>query len=94
MAWAGSSFDSADSYNGDGARLFCHEWIAAVSRYSEVTRQNGQLEFALNTSQATLSAVEGEENVVRAQLVESDARVVGKIFKVSAFFIASTLPIF
>ena len=76
-----SSSISVDSYNGNDARCFRHEWNTAVNRYSEATRVNGQLEFALNASQATLAASEGEANVVRAQLVESNARVVGKIFK-------------
>ena len=83
MVQAASSSDSADSYNGDDARRFRHEWNAAVDRYSKATRQNGPLEFSLNTSQATLSAVKVEANVVQAQLVESDARVVGKTFKKS-----------
>ena len=83
MERAGSSSDSADSYNGDNARRFHHEWNTAVDRYSKATRQNGPLEFSLNTSQATLSAVKVEANVVQAQLVESDARVVGKTFKKS-----------
>jgi TRAP-type uncharacterized transport system substrate-binding protein len=65
-----------------------------IDHYSKVTHQNGQLEFALNASQAALSAIEGEANVAGAQLAESDARVVGKILEVFAFFIASTLPVF
>jgi hypothetical protein len=90
-AHAGSSFDS---YNGDNARCFRCEWHAAIDRYSKATRQNGQLEFALNASQATLSAAEGEANMVWAQLAESDARVAGKTFKAPAFFIASISLVF
>jgi hypothetical protein len=38
--------------------------------------------------------MEVEVNVVRAQLVESDARVTGKVFNVLVSFDASILPIF
>jgi hypothetical protein len=81
VAQVASSSDSANSYNGDEARRFRHEWNAAVDHYFEATQRNRQLEFALNASQSALSAVEAEANVVRAPLVESDAKVVGKIFK-------------
>jgi hypothetical protein len=39
VAQAASSFNSADSYNGDDARRFHRhrEWNVAVDRYSEVT---------------------------------------------------------
>jgi hypothetical protein len=91
---AASSSDFANSYKGDDARRFHHEWNATINHYSEATRHNGQLKFALNASQAALSAAEGEANMVRVQLAESDARVASKTFKASAFFVASTLPIF
>jgi len=29
---------------------FCREWNAAIDRYSEATKQNGQLEFAFEAS--------------------------------------------
>ena len=61
-------------------RFHC-EWNAAIDRYFEATQRNGKLEFALNASQVALSATAAEVNVVRAQLVESDTRVAGKIFK-------------
>ena len=85
MAQAASSSDSIDSYDGDDARCFHREWNAEVDCYSEATQRNGQLEFALNASQATLSAMEAEANVAQAQLAELDARVAGKIFSHRGF---------
>ena len=41
------STDSSDSYNGDDARCYLHEWRMAQNRYSEVTWENGQLEILL-----------------------------------------------
>ena len=73
---------------------FHHEWHAVVDRYSEAPWQKGQLEFALNASQATLSTMEAEVNVAWAQLAESDARVAGKIFNILISFYAPILPIF
>jgi len=52
------------------------------------------LEFALNASQATLSATEAEANTVRAQLVVSNSRVAGRVFNIPASFDAFILPIF
>ena len=48
-------------------------------RYSEATRENGQLEICLEASQATLLATEEETNTTRARLAESDAMVAGKM---------------
>ena len=45
----------------------------------EATLETERLEPALNASQATLTAIEGESSSARAQLAESNARVVGKI---------------
>ena len=45
-----SSSDSSDSYNDDDAQHFLQEWRAAQNRYSEVTRENGQLEICLGVS--------------------------------------------
>ena len=45
-----SSSDSSDSYNGDDARSYLHEWRMAHNRYSEVTWENGQLEIHLGVS--------------------------------------------
>ena len=89
MVPVASSSDSVDSYDGDDARRFHHEWNAAVNHYSETTWHNAQLEFALNASQVALSAMEAEANMVLAQLAESDARVVGKIFNIQFSFDAS-----
>ena len=62
----GSSFDSADSYNGDDARCYHREWNTVIDRYSEATRENGRLEFSRDASQAALTAVEGKANAVCA----------------------------
>ena len=45
-----SSLDSSDLYNGDDARCFLQEWRVAQNRYSEATRENGQLEIRLEAS--------------------------------------------
>ena len=74
-----SSSDSSDSYIGDDARHFLQEWKAAKDRYSEATRENGQLEIHLEASQAALLAAEEETNTARAQLDESNAMVEGKM---------------
>ena len=81
-----SSLDSSDSYNGDDARCYLHEWKMAQNRYSEVTWENGQLEIRLRVSQATLHAAEEEASIVRAWLAESDAMVAGKIDSRNASF--------
>jgi hypothetical protein len=52
----------------------------AIDHYSEATKQNGQLEFALKATQVTFSTMEVEASMIQAQLVESDARVTGKFF--------------
>ena len=59
-----SSSDSSDSYNGDEARHFLREWRAAQDRYSEATRENGQLEIRLGVSQAGLHAAEEEASLL------------------------------
>ena len=74
-----SSLDSSDSYNNDDARRFLREWRAAQGRYSEATRENGQLEIRLGASQAALLASEEEANAARARLAKSDAMVAGKM---------------
>ena len=73
-----SSRDSSDSYTSDDAQHFLREWRAAKHRYSEATRENGQLESHLEASQATLLTDEEEANTARAWLAESDAMVAGK----------------
>ena len=45
-----SSSDSSDSYHGDDAWRYLHEWRMAQNRYSEVTWENGQLEVRLGVS--------------------------------------------
>ena len=45
-----SSLDSSDSYNGDDARHYLHEWRMDQNRYSEVTWEAGQLEIRLGVS--------------------------------------------
>ena len=58
--------DSSNSYNGDDAQRYLHEWRMAQNRYSEATWENGQLEICLGVSQATLHAAEEEASAVRA----------------------------
>ena len=84
-----SSSDSSDSYNGDDAQRFLREWRTAQNRYSEATRENGQLEICLGVSQAALHAAEEEANAVRAWLAESDAMVVGKMNSMNAYTLTS-----
>ena len=61
-----SSSDSSDSYNGDDARRYLHEWRMAQNYYSKATWENGQLEIRLRVSQAALHAAEEEASAVRA----------------------------
>ena len=81
-----SSSDSSDSYNGDDARRYLHEWRMAHNRYFEATWENGQLEICLGVSQATLHAAEEEASAVRARLAKSDAMVAGKMNSMKAFY--------
>lgn len=74
-----SSLDSSNSYNGDDARCFLWEWRAAQNRYSEATRENGQLEIRLEASQAALHVAEEEASAIRARLAKSDTVVIGKM---------------
>ena len=84
-----SSLDSSNSYNGNDAQRYLHEWRMAQNRYSEATWENGQLEICLGVSQATLHAAEEEASVVRARLTESDATVAGKMNSRNAFIMIS-----
>ena len=59
-----SSSDSSDSYNGDDARCFLHEWRMAQNHYVKATWENGQLEIRIGVSQATLHAAEEEASAV------------------------------
>jgi len=61
-----SSSNSFDSYNGDDARHYLHEWRMAQNRYSEATWENDQLEIRLGVSQAALHAAKEEASAVRA----------------------------
>ena len=70
-----SSSDSSDSYNGDDARRYLHEWRMTQNCYSEATWENGQLEIHLGVSQATLHVAEEEANAVRVRLAEADTTV-------------------
>ena len=81
-----SSLDSSDSYNGDDAWCYLHEWRMAQNRYSEATWENGQLEIRLGVSQAALHAAEEEASAVRAWLAESDAMVADEINSRNASF--------
>ena len=88
-----SSSDSSNSYNGDDARRFLQEWRATKDHYSEVTRENGQLESHLKASQTALLAAKEEANAARAWLAESDAMVVGKRNSKKTFISISTILI-
>ena len=44
------SSNSFDSYNGDDARRYLHEWRMAQNRYSEATWENSQQETHLGVS--------------------------------------------
>ena len=85
------SSDSSDSYNDDDAQHLLREWRAAQDRYSEVTRENGQLEIRLGVSQAALHAAEEEASAVRARLAESDTMVAGKMNSRNASIMISTV---
>jgi len=86
-----SSSDSSDSYNGNDARRYLHEWRMAQNRYSEVTWENGQLEIRLRVSQAALHVAEEEASAIRAQLAKSDAMVVGMMNPMKAFVMTSII---
>jgi hypothetical protein len=87
VAQVASSFSFTDSYNRDDARHFRREWLAMVDCYSEATRENGQLELALG-------ATEAEAIAARAQLVELDAMVAGRISDTLVASMPLLLPIF
>ena len=74
-----SSSGSSNSYDSDDARRFFQEWRVAEDPYSEVVRNNGQLEICLRVLQAALNAAEEETNAVQAWLAESNATVAGKM---------------
>ena len=78
--------DSSNSYNGNDARRYLHEWRMAQNCYSEVTWENGQLEIRLGVSQATLCVAKEEASAVRAQLAESNATVAGKMNSMNASY--------
>ena len=88
-----SSSYSSDFYNGDDARHFLLEWRAAQDRYSEATRENGQLEIRLEVSQAALHTAEEEASAARARLAESDAMVAGKMNSSNASILISIASI-
>ena len=83
--------DSSDSYNGDDARCYLHEWRMPHNRYSEATWENGQLEIHLGVSQAALHAAEEEASAIRAWLAESDSMVAGKMTPMKAFVLTSII---
>ena len=84
-----SSLGSSNSYDGDDAWCFFREWRAAEDRYSEVIRNNGQLEIHLGVFQAALNAAEEEASAVRARLAESDAAVAGKMSSMNISILVS-----
>jgi len=62
----------------------------AHNRYSEATRENGQLEIRLGVSQATLHVAEEEASAIQAWLAKSDAAVAGKMSSMNASILIST----
>ena len=80
-ASATSSTNSSNSYNGDDARCYLHEQDEALGHHWEVTQKTKRLEAALTASQTALTTVEGESSAAWAWLAESNARVVGRIFR-------------
>ena len=86
-----SSSDSSDSYNGDDARCFPHEWRMAQNRYSEATWENGQLKICLGVYQAALNATKEKASAVRAWLSESNAAVAGKMSSINASILISSI---
>ena len=84
-----SSSGSSNSYDGDDARRFFQEWRAAEDRYSEVIRNNGQLEIRLGVFQTALNPAEEEASAIRARLAESDAAVASKMNSMNVSISAS-----
>ena len=86
-----SLLNSSDSYNGDDARRYLHEWRMAQNRYFKATWENGQLEIRLEVSQAALHAAEEEASAARARLAKSDAMAAGKMNPMKAFVLTSII---
>ena len=84
-----SSSGSSNSYDGDDAQCFFREWRAAEDCYSEVIRNNGQLEICLGVFQAALNVAEEEASVVRPRLAESDAVVASKMSSINISILVS-----
>ena len=63
----------------------------AEDRYSEVIRNNCQLEICLGVFQAALNAAEEEASAVRAWLAKSDAMVAGKMNPMKDFVLTSII---
>ena len=64
MAPIASSIDSMDSYNGDDAWYYIHEWDEELGHHWEATQETKRLEATLTAFQTTLTAVEGESSHV------------------------------
>ena len=84
-----SSSDSSNSYNGDNARRFFREWRVDEYRYSEVIRNNGQLEIRLGVFQAALNAAEEEASAIQALLAEFDTAVASKMSSMNISILVS-----
>jgi hypothetical protein len=63
VAFASSSGDSSDSYNGDDVRLYLHGQNEALGHCWEVAQETKHLEAALTASQTSLTTVKGESSV-------------------------------
>ena len=58
-----------------------HEWDETLGHHWEVTQETEHLEAALAASQTALAIMEGESSIAWVWLVDSDARVVGRILR-------------
>lgn len=87
-----SSSDSSNLYNGDDARCYLHEQNEAMGHHWEATRKTKCLEATLHASQIALVTMEGESSAAREQLVESDARVAGKILRGNSTILLCCAP--
>ena len=89
-----SSTDSSNSYNGDDAQRYVHEWDEVLGRHWEATQETERLEATLAASQTAFAIVEGESSAVWVRLAVFDARVVGRIHRKTLLLCHYALPCF
>ena len=58
-----TSNDSSDSYTGDDARHYLHEWDQALGCCWEAAQESEHLKASLTASQTALVTMEGETSV-------------------------------